>query len=648
MRARHAWGAAAVYLAVAVYATWPLLPGLSRDVPSDLGDPVLNMWILSWDCEQLLAILGGDLSRIGTFFNANIFFPAPLTLAYSEHLFPQALQILPLYAATRDPILCYNVLFLSTYVLSGVGAFLLVRELSGNPRAGFLAGLLFAFALYRVPQVAHLQVLSSQWMPFALYGFTAYLNRGRLTALAGGTLALVAQGLSCGYYLVYFVPFGAAYILWELHRRTLWRDARIWRHLLTAGIAALALLAPFLIPYNQVQRQFDMSRDLEEVSQFSADVYSYFTAFPNQRLWGDLLQTYPRDEAQLFPGAIPLALGVIALVTWCVQAWRAGTATHDNRRGVSILLGSAAAAMAMLMLLAVFQRRIVVELPLLTFRMTSLGRTLSIAAATVVALLAVSPRARMRARALVTPLGFFCVAAIIAWWLSLGPEPRAFGRVFELPAPYGFLYEHVPGFDGLRVPARYAMVVTFMLTIAGALAIAPWLRGRRGTALVAIVSVLFLIEAPAAAFRLNAVGAGRGYAAPEPRVYRPSRAPRIYQHVQRLPQEAVILEMPIGEPTWDTFATYYSTTHWRPLINGYSGYFPRSYALVALGLQDPDRDPETARLTLLSSGATHVLLHERAYRPAEVEQITRWLATIGAQPIAREDSDVLYLVRSAP
>ena len=67
--------------------TWPLARGLARDVAWDLGDSVLVMWILAWDCEQLLGDSAAATSRAcATFFDANIFHPAPLTLAYSEHL----------------------------------------------------------------------------------------------------------------------------------------------------------------------------------------------------------------------------------------------------------------------------------------------------------------------------------------------------------------------------------------------------------------------------------------------------------------------------------------------------------------------------------------------------------------------------------
>ena len=148
--------AALAYIGIAFWATWPLARGLARDVAWDLGDPVLVIWALAWNCSQLLAILGGDLSRLGTLFDANIFAPAPNTLAYSEHFVAQAVQVLPVYAITGNAVLCYNLLYLSTFVLSGLGTFLLVREITGSRAAGFTAGLLFAFAPYRFPQSSHL------------------------------------------------------------------------------------------------------------------------------------------------------------------------------------------------------------------------------------------------------------------------------------------------------------------------------------------------------------------------------------------------------------------------------------------------------------------------------------------------------------
>ncbi len=243
-----------LYSVIALAMTWPLAAGLTRDIPWDLGDSVLNIWILQWGADHWLRFLGGDLGALRGYFHANIFYPEPLTLAYSEHLTAQVLQILPVYALTGNIVLSYNLLFLSTFVLSGLGTFLLVRELTGSARAGFVAGLLFAFAPYRIGQFSHLQVMSSQWMPFALYGFRRYFETRRAWPLAGAALALVAQNWSCGYFLLYFAPFVAAYVIYEIADRGLWRDARVWASLCAAAAAVLGATVPLLLPYLELRR----------------------------------------------------------------------------------------------------------------------------------------------------------------------------------------------------------------------------------------------------------------------------------------------------------------------------------------------------------------------------------------------------------
>ena len=46
------------YLGVSVLLTWPLARHLGRDVAWDLGDSVLNIWILAWDVEKFRSLLG--------------------------------------------------------------------------------------------------------------------------------------------------------------------------------------------------------------------------------------------------------------------------------------------------------------------------------------------------------------------------------------------------------------------------------------------------------------------------------------------------------------------------------------------------------------------------------------------------------------
>ncbi|MBI4476180.1 MAG: hypothetical protein HY654_03345, partial [Acidobacteria bacterium] len=138
------WRVTLFYTAATVVMTWPVARGLTRDLPNDLGDPLLNCWILSWVADHLLQALRGDVTALGRVWHANIFYPEPYALAYSEHLAAQAIQILPVYAVTWNPILCYNLLFLSTFILSGLGMFLLVRALTADAVAALAAGAFYA------------------------------------------------------------------------------------------------------------------------------------------------------------------------------------------------------------------------------------------------------------------------------------------------------------------------------------------------------------------------------------------------------------------------------------------------------------------------------------------------------------------------
>jgi hypothetical protein len=649
---RRSLYALAAYTVITLVMTWPLARGIARDVPWDLGDSILNIWILAWDGQQLRAILGGDVSRLQHFFDANIFYPAPLTLAYSDHLIAQAAAILPVYAATGNPILCYNLLFLSTFVLSGLGMYLLVRELTGSAIAGLVAGLLFAFAPYRIPQSSHLQVLSSQWMPFTLYGLRRYFETGRVRALAGASLALVAQNLSCGYYLLYFHPFVAAYVLWEIAQRRLWRHRTVWIRLSLAALGVAAATIPFILPYAELRAVLAASRSLPEVARYSADVYSYATASEGLTLWGAVAQAFPKPEGELFPGVVPLVLAAVGLIVGVVDAARARCTTPRRAAfdQLPFLRGSrwfviALAAAVILHLAAalsvILLRRIILDLGWFEIRMTDATQLLLRAAIALAALLTVSPGARVRVAAFMRSRGFFLLALVAAVWLSLGPLPRALGRPLELAAPYRLLFDHVPGFDGLRVPARFAMIACLMLAVLGGYGAAALATRRIGCVVLASVAVAFLAEGASWPFLLNGMSPPEGFNAPEARLYPPSRAPAIYNVIARLPAEVVLAELPLGQPDFDLQAMYYSTVHWRKLSNGYSGFFPPHYGRLTVALTEVPRHPQISWDALRETGVTHVLVHEGAYLGNEGRATSTALQRLGAVELFRNRSDVL-------
>ena len=51
--------ATALYVLATLVLTWPTITGLTSDIPWDLGDSLLNCWILGWDSDHLLRFFGG-------------------------------------------------------------------------------------------------------------------------------------------------------------------------------------------------------------------------------------------------------------------------------------------------------------------------------------------------------------------------------------------------------------------------------------------------------------------------------------------------------------------------------------------------------------------------------------------------------------
>lgn len=635
------WRVTLFYTAATVVMTWPVARGLTRDLPNDLGDPLLNCWILSWVADHLLQALRGDVTALGRVWHANIFYPEPYALAYSEHLAAQAIQILPVYAVTWNPILCYNLLFLSTFILSGLGMFLLVRALTADAAAALAAGAFYAFALPRVGHIPHLQVLSMQWMPFALLGLHRFFETRRAAPLAGASAALIAQNLSCGYYLMFFTPCVAAVALFEIWTRRLWRDRRTWKMLVAAAAAVAVATLPFLMPYLRLRQFGGEPRRLAEIIEFSADVYSYFTAAGMLTLWGDSLRPVATPEGELFPSWTVMALSVMGLGA-AIAASRRTTADARvpqsalRRRLAQVFLGIAVVYGALIpatLLLGGFR----LNTTLAKIDVHNVQRLIATLAIALLAFWALSPRAFARMRLFAARReALYAVLIAGAAFLSLGPRIKSRGRVFT-DGPYELLYKYVPGFDGLRSPGRLGLIVCLFLAILAGMGVAV-LRRRGGlpAGFVPVIAAVFFVEAAFLPLPMNEVPTPENplLNPPSQRVYTAAEIPEIYEKVRQLPARAVLVEFPFGEIYYDIRYLYYSIFHRRPLVNGYSGSYPVSYQLRSQVLAHPPFEHATAWNVLLTSGATHAIVHRAAYPDADGERMVGWLRDHGAAVLA--------------
>ncbi|HET8631331.1 MAG TPA: hypothetical protein VFL91_28250 [Thermomicrobiales bacterium] len=157
---------------------------------------------------------------------------------------------------------------------------------------------------------------------------------------------------------------------------------------------------------------------------------------------------------------------------------------------------------------------------------------------------------------------FWALAALVFGVLALGPDLQILGRWrfgrgdWPVPLPYGWL-QALPVLDFLRVPARFALMVTLALAVLSGIALAALgrrLPARLGlparVALLAVLVGALLLEHVAVPYPMQALG-----------------VPAFYQQLARSPEQGTIYEVPFSLKR--PLSLYYQTAHGRPLIGGY-------------------------------------------------------------------------------
>ena len=599
--------AAAGYALLTVGLTWPLVRHPGSRVPNDLGDALLNMFLIAWNARVL------PLSD--AWWSAPQFFPLPGATAFSEHLLGLAPITTPVFLATGNAVLAYNAAFFLSFPLSAFGAHLLGFELTRRHGAAIIAGLAYGFAPYRVSQLAHVQVLSAYWIPFALASLHVFARTGRSRWAAAFAVCWLMQALTCGYYLFYFSVLIALWLAWFGPGRITLRALAIlgacW-----AG-AALALL-PIALGYLRYQRAYGLRRWPFEIQSFSADAASLLSAPGDLRLWG-WLDVVSRAEGELFPG---LTLTAIVL-TGVFTAWarlRSGQSSSRASMWLMVIAAVLAAAAALPFVHGPW-RLTIGSVRLLSI--SSFQKPLSLALLATAAAVALHPAIHTAWRRR-SPLAFYALAAVVMWLFSLGPEPTLLGRPLLYKAPYAWLME-LPGVDGLRVPARFWMLSVACLAAAAAAAIGHVRLPSGGrTLVVAGAAVLMLAESWPRPLRLEVPPAHRAAPGGE--------------------AGAVRLELPISSES-DLAALYRAISHGRPLVNGYSGYFAPHY-FVLRHLVDAR---ESAVLTEFASRAPlEIVVGGTA---PEAEALREFVASEAGAPVARgADGHAIYRLprQSAP
>jgi hypothetical protein len=309
------------YLGVALGMTWPLVDQMHKRLPGPSDDTLVHYWNGWWVKKALT--LGQS-----PFYTRYLYYPTGISLVYHNFAWFSIVTWLALEPLVGGYV-AYNLSILANLALCGLAAFLLAYELTGDRRAAFLAGLLYECWPFRLSQLDHPNLISTQWIPlFLLFLIRAVrLGRWRDGVLAGVFLALT--GYTRWQQLVPAAILGGIYLLCTLPgRRTSWR--RWGPVLLIAGvIAAVALTPPALMLIRQQRTEPVQLLVEDEEEGMQTDLLAYLTPGPSHSVLNSLTQPAyaryyaDRSEPRRFAACVGVTTSALALLgMW--KARRAG------------------------------------------------------------------------------------------------------------------------------------------------------------------------------------------------------------------------------------------------------------------------------------------------------------------------------------
>ena len=250
--------------------TYPVIFKLSTHFMCDGGDGFQNMWNMWWLKTALL-----DLHN-NPYYTTYLHYPDGVSLLFQTFNPFNGLISIPLQLLFRMEI-TYNLIVIFSFIMSGIGMYLLARYLIKNRPAAFIAGCIYTFCPFHFAHgLGHLQLIAMEWMPFyILYMIKTHREGGWQNGILGGVF-LIFTALCSWYYLIYSAFITLIYLIYHLitNRRSI-LNKNFGRALLVLFVTFWVCMAPLFgaMFYSKTSQEFVGEHNPED---WSADLTSFF------------------------------------------------------------------------------------------------------------------------------------------------------------------------------------------------------------------------------------------------------------------------------------------------------------------------------------------------------------------------------------
>jgi hypothetical protein len=259
------------HAAAVTFATYPAVRSFRSAIPAN-PDAWQHLWIMRW---YKTCLLEGR----SVFLCPELQYPVGAPLGNFSPLHFQSLLYVPLSCIIANDALCYNILWMTGLLLTGLGTSLLAWHVLSDRGCAAFAGLL---AMLSAPMMihasAHLELIYVGWFPIFLIWWMKFADQPSRGRLALAALGYVLVAMSAAYFMVFAVFPAALYVVWSAWRCGL-RGAMPWllrRAPWFLGMAAVTLpsiLVLFSGHLWAIMHGFTLERSRAEFNNYGAPLW---------------------------------------------------------------------------------------------------------------------------------------------------------------------------------------------------------------------------------------------------------------------------------------------------------------------------------------------------------------------------------------